>query len=145
MIGDPDDDINDTINLEINIIEVPNLNDVTIEGLRKGQIKDLKNELKLTKGRKATENLVTTTRSFIEDKYRKKGIIYADAKVKTRTVEDTAGSNIVNMKIDINRGNKVKISSITFDGNEQLKDKELRGAMSNTKKKFFLRVFKRQN
>jgi outer membrane protein insertion porin family len=143
IIGDPDDDIIDTINLEINIIEVPNLNDVTIEGLRKGQIKDLKNELKLTKGRKATENLVTTTRSFIEDKYRKKGFIYADAKVKTRTVEDTAGSNIVNMKIDINRGNKVKISSITFDGNEQLKDKELRGAMSNTKKKFFLRVFKR--
>lgn len=143
IIGDPDDDIIDTINLEINIIEVPNLNDVTIEGLRKGQIKDLKNELKLTKGRKATENLVTTTRSFIEDKYRKKGFLYADAKVKTRTVEDTAGSNIVNMKIDIDKGNKVKISDITFDGNEQLSDKELRGAMSNTKKKFFLRVFKR--
>ena len=65
IIGDPEDDIIDTINLEINIIEVPNLNDVTIEGLRKGKIKDLKEELQLTRGRKATENLVTTTRSFI--------------------------------------------------------------------------------
>lgn len=143
IIGDPNDDIIDTINLEINIIEVPNLNNVTIEGLRKGQTKDLKEELQLTKGRKATENLVTTTRSFIEDKYRKKGFLYADAKVKTRTVPDTTGKNIVNMKIDIDKGKKVKISDITFDGNEKLSDKQLRGAMSNTKKKVFYRLFKR--
>jgi outer membrane protein insertion porin family len=143
IIGDPEDDIIDTINLEINIIEVPNLNDVTIEGLRKGKTKDLKEELQLTKGRKATENLVTTTRSFIEDKYRKKGFLFADAKVKTRTVQDTTGKNIVNMKIDIDRGKKVKISDIIFTGNEKLSNKQLRGSMSNTKKKRFYSLLKR--
>jgi outer membrane protein insertion porin family len=143
IIGDPEDDIIDTINLEINIIEVPNLNDVTIEGLRKGKTKDLREELQLTKGRKATENLITTTRSFIEDKYRKKGFLYADAKVKTRVIEDTAGKNIVNMKIDIDRGKKVKISDIIFNGNEKLSNKQLRGSMSNTKQKRFYSILKR--
>jgi outer membrane protein insertion porin family len=143
ILKNPEDPTIDIINLEINIIEVPNLNNVTIDGLRKGQTKELIKELQLTKGRKATENLVTTTRSFIEDKYRNKGFLYADAKVKTRIVEDTTGKNIVNMKIDIDKGEKVKIAYINFEGNEQISDKKLRGAMSNTKKKNFLRVLKR--
>ncbi|WP_124978969.1 outer membrane protein assembly factor BamA [Nonlabens xiamenensis] len=141
--GNPDDALVDTINLEINIIEVPNLNEVTIEGLRKGQTKDLQEELKLSKGRKTTENLVTNTRTYIEDKYRKKGFLYADALVRTRVVEDTTGKNIVDMKIEVDRGPKVKIAEINFEGNEKISDKKLRGAMSNTKEKRFYRLLKR--
>lgn len=143
ILDDPNSDI-DIINLEINIVEVPNLNDVVIAGLKKNQIKDLQAELKLTKGRKATENLITTTRSFIENKYRDKGYLYADALVRIREVNDTTpNSNKVDMKIDVNRGKKVKITDITFDGNELIPDKKLRMAMKNTKKINPIRILKR--
>ncbi len=141
--GDPTDDIIDTINLEIFIVEVPSLRNVEMTGLRKGKIKDLTEELKLTKGRKATENLVTNTRSFIENKYRKKGFLYADALVRIREVQDTTDSNQVDMKIDVNKGKKPKISYITFEGNQQLPAKKLRGAMRNTKQRNIFRVLKR--
>ncbi len=143
ILNDPNSDI-DIINLEINIVEVPNLRDVVITGLKKNKVKDLQEELKLTKGRKATENLITTTRSFIENKYRDKGFLYADALVRIREVEDTLpNTNIVDMKIDVNRGKKVKISDITFEGNELISDKKLRKAMKNTKKINPIRVLKR--
>lgn len=142
-LNDPNSDI-DILNLELNIVEVPNLNDVVITGLRKNKIKDLKEDLKLTKGRKATENLITTTRSFIENKYREKGFLNTDAFVRIREVKDTMpNSNKVDMKIDINRGKKVKISDITFDGNELISDKKLRKAMKNTKKVNPISILKR--
>lgn len=141
--GDPNDDVIDTINLEFNIIEVPTLNSVVIEGVKKGQKKDLLAELNLSKGAKANENLVTTTRNFIEKKYQDKGFVNADALVRIREVEDTLGNNLVDMKIEIDKNEKVKIASINFEGNEQLSDKKLRKAMKNTKEKNFFRVLKR--
>ncbi len=141
--GDPDDDIIDTVDLEINIIEVPTLNKVEIDGLKKNQTKDLLKELNLSKGTKANENLVTTTRNFIEKKYRDKGFLNANALVRIREVKDTLGDKLVDMKIEVNKNEKVKISEINFEGNEQLSDKTLRKAMKNTKQKFFFRPLKR--
>lgn len=141
--GDPNDDVIDTIDLEFNIIEVPNLNEIKIEGLSKNRSNDLLKELNLTKGTKANENLVTTTRNFIEKKYKDKGFVNADALVRIREVEDTLGNTGVDMKIEINKNEKVKISSININGNEQLSDKKLRKAMKNTKQKSITNLLKR--
>jgi outer membrane protein insertion porin family len=141
--GDPNDDIIDTINLEFNIIEVPTLNAIEIEGIGKARQKDLLKELNLTKGAKANENLVTTTRNFIEKKYKDKGFLNADALVRVREVKDTLGNNLVDMKIEIDKGEKVKIDEIRFVGNEQLSEKKLHKAMKNTKQRNFFNVLKR--
>jgi outer membrane protein insertion porin family len=143
ITGDPDDDIIDTIDLEINIVEVPTLNSIVIDGIKKRKQEDLIKELNLAKGAKANENLVTNTRNFIENKYKDKGFINADALVRVREVKDTVGENLVDMKIDIDKGKKVKIAEINFEGNTQISDKKLRKAMKNTKEKNFLRVLKR--
>ncbi|AZQ42997.1 outer membrane protein assembly factor BamA [Nonlabens ponticola] len=143
ITGNPNDDIIDTIDLEINIVEVPTLAEVKIEGLKKGRARDLLKELNLAKGAKANENLVTNTRNFIENKYKDKGFLYADALVRIRENEDSTGQTTVDMRIDIDKGKKVKIAEINFEGNEQLSDKKLRGAMKNTKQKNFFRVLKR--
>ncbi|WP_194851394.1 outer membrane protein assembly factor BamA [Nonlabens antarcticus] len=141
--GDPSDDIIDTINLEFNITEVPTLEEIKVEGLSKNRTKDLLKELNLSKGAKANENLVTTTRNFVEKKYKDKGFINADALVRVREVNDTLGNNLVDMNIVLDKGEKVKISDITFEGNEQVDDKKLRKAMKNTKRKNFFNVLKR--
>ncbi len=145
VVPDPKGGAMDIINLELNIVEVPNLNNVDFTGIKEGKAKDLRTELKLTTGRKATENLVTNTRNFVENKYKEKGFLYADALVRVREVEDTSAqsTNRVDMKIDINKGEKVKINEITFTGNELIEDKKLRKAMRNTKRRNPFRLLKR--
>ena len=46
------------------------------------------------------------------------------------------------MLVHIDKGEKVKIKNITFEGNEAFSDKKLRKAMKNTKKKMPVRIFK---
>ncbi|KQC34489.1 membrane protein [Nonlabens sp. YIK11] len=143
ITGDPNDDKIDILDIEFVIEEVPTLNTIKIDGLKKNQSKDLLKELNLTKGTKANENLITNTRNFIEKKYQDKGFLYADALVRIRDVEDTLGNNYVDMKIEVDKNEKVKIKSIDFEGNTQLSDKKLRKALKNTKQKNFFRVLKR--
>lgn len=133
-----------TADLEINITELPTLNEATITGIRKGKAKELQKELKLNSGTKITKNLLTTTKNFITNKYKKDGFYFADVSLKTTPEIDSTGTEVgQNLNIDINRGNKVKISKIHIQGNEALSDKKLRRAMKNTKQKNPIRLFKR--
>ena len=47
------------------------------------------------------------------------------------------------MVVNVDKGEKVKIKNISFNGNEKLSDKKLRKAMKKTKKKNPIRIFKR--
>ncbi len=133
-----------TADLEINITELPTLNEATITGIRKGKAKELQKELKLNSGTKITKNLLTTTKNFITNKYKKDGFYFADVSLKTTPEIDSTGTEVgQNLNIDIDRGNKVKISKIHIQGNEALSDKKLRRAMKNTKQKNPIRLFKR--
>ncbi|MEO6348572.1 MAG: POTRA domain-containing protein, partial [Aquaticitalea sp.] len=106
---------------------------------KEGIIKDNK----LTKGAKVTENLTTTTRNYLISKYKKDGFYNASVTINTTEVTDSIEKRRVNMKIDIDKGEKIKIKDITFNGNEQITDKKLRKAMKKTKQKNFIRVLKR--
>ncbi len=130
----------DSIFLELNIIELPKLNDVKITGVKKSKTETLIKDNGLTKGKVVNENLITTTKNYIENKYKKDG--FYNAKVNVNTVPDTTSGNYVNMAIAIDRGKKIKIKDIDFSGNEIFTDAKLRRTMKNTKQKNFLRLFK---
>jgi len=130
--------------LELEIQEVPELAEVRIQGIKKKSEKEeLIEENKLTPGKKATENLVTTTRNYIENKYKKEGYLNAKVNINTIEVEDTTNTNKVNMVVNIDQGEKVKIAEINFSGNQEFSDAKLKRSMKNTKEKNFLRVWKR--
>ncbi|MEX2350676.1 MAG: outer membrane protein assembly factor BamA [Flavobacteriaceae bacterium] len=134
----------DVVDLEINITELPTLNDVSIEGLKKGKTKELLKEIKLTKGSKVTKNLITTTRNFIEKKYKDKGFLNAQAIISTSPVVDSTGTEVgQDLKITVDRGQKVKIKNINIAGNSEFTDGKARRAMKNTKQKNLLRLLKR--
>jgi outer membrane protein insertion porin family len=134
----------DVVDLEININELPTLNEATITGVRKGQVRELLRDLKLTQGTKITNNLITTTRNFIANKYREDGFYNTQVILSTVPVIDTTGTEVSqDIKINIDRGDKVKIQSINIAGNEDLNDRLLRRSMKNTKQKNPLRIFKR--
>lgn len=134
----------DVADLELEIVEVPELAEVRIQGIKKKSPKEeLIKENNLTPGVKVTENLITTTENYIENQYKEKGYFNTKVVVNTSPVQDTASINKVNMVVNIDRGEKVKIEEIDFIGNEQFSDSKLKAAMKNTKEKNFFRIWKR--
>lgn len=130
----------DSVYLLLNIVELPKLNEVKFTGIKKSKVDALIKDNGLTKGKVVNENLITTTRNYIENKYKKDG--FYSTKVNVNTVQDTSDGNTVNMVVAIDKGKKIKIGKINFTGNEVLSDAKLRKAMKNTKQKNFLRFFK---
>jgi len=130
-----------TIYLEFDVKELSKLGLVTIKGLRKGQIDDLAKEIEFKKGAMLTENLVTTTKNFIQNKFKEKGFL--KTKVNITTKIDTTANNTIAALINIDKGNRVKIKQISFSGNSALSDKKLRKTLKKTKQKFFGRFWRK--
>ncbi len=138
---------NGVADLELEITEVPKLSKIRIQGVKKRKEEELLEENKIRTGMKVTENLRTTTKNYIENKYREDG--YFNAKVVVNTSEaksDTTAlktNNLVNMVVNVDKGDRVKISDIDFIGNENFSNWKLKRSLKNTKQKNFLRFWKR--
>jgi len=130
-------------NIEIKLIDLPELKEVVIDGVKKSKFDEIIKDNKLLPGVKVTENLRTTTKNYLENSYQKKGFLKAKVNITTSEVTDSIDKQRVNMKLHIDKGDKVKIKDIVFDGNEKLSGKKLRKAMKNTKKKNPIRILKR--
>ena len=134
----------DKVDLELYIVELPKLNEVVIEGVRKGKVKEIIKDNELKKGTKITKNLITTTKNYITNKFRDQGYYNTQVAFSQVPFNDTLG-NLVgqNLKIIVNKGDRVKVKSIDFEGNEELSDKKLRSFMKNVKQKNPIRFYKR--
>lgn len=133
-----------TADIEISLADLPELKDVKVQGVKKRKVEEIIEENNLKPRTKVTENLITTTKNYLTNKYKKKGFLNTKVNVITSEVDnDSIEKTRVNMLVNIDKGNKVKIKSIDFNGNEQLSDKKLRKAMKNTKKKNPIRILKR--
>jgi len=129
--------------LEIRLADLPELNEVTVLGIKKSKIDKILSENKLAKGVKVTENLITTTKNYLSSKYKKDGFYNSKTTITTTESIDSIQKKSVNMIVDINKGAKVRVKDIIINGNEILSDKKLQKAMKNTKKKNTLRFYKR--
>ncbi|SFW44726.1 BamA/OMP85 family outer membrane protein [Cellulophaga fucicola] len=127
--------------LELNIVERPTLTDVTVYGVKKRKVADIIEDTDLKKGKKITQSLINNTENYLKNKYKKQG--YLNTKVNIATATDTTESNARKMVINIKKGEKVKISDITFDGNDALGAKKLQKSLKKTKKKKFYRFWKK--
>lgn len=130
-----------TVFLELNIIERPTLTNVKFYGVKKGKVESLIKDTDLKKGKKITESLISNSKNYITNKYKKQGYLNADVNIATS--KDTTDTNTQYMVVNVNKGDKVKIRDIIFEGNEQLSDKKLRKALKSTKKKKFGRFWKK--
>jgi outer membrane protein insertion porin family len=123
--------VGDSIYLELYLNELPKLTDVKIQGVRKGKIEGLIKDTDLNKGKIVNENLLTNTRNYIENKYRKDG--FYNTKVAINVIPDS--TNTVKMVVNIDKGKKVRVKDIVFKGSTTLSNGKLRRAMKNTKRK----------
>ena len=136
-------EVDNVVDLEIRLIDLPELSELEITGVKKRKYEDIIKENKLQIGVKVTENLITTTTNYLENKYKKKGFLNAKVNITTEEVVDSTNKNKVKMSLDINKINKIKIKEIEFDGTENLNAKILQKSMKNTKKSKIYRFWKR--
>lgn len=109
----------------------------TGKGIKKSQNEKLIKENDLKPGTKITENLVSTLQNKIPQQYIKKG--FADAKINIQEKASGEDPNLVDWTIEVDKGKKVKIESINFEGNENVSSKKLRKkGFKNTKQKRFI-------
>ncbi|MHA7942133.1 BamA/OMP85 family outer membrane protein [Formosa sp. 3Alg 14/1] len=133
-----------TASLEIHLYDLPALHNLKITGVKKGKFDEIIEDNNLNEGVKVTENLITTTKNYLESKYRKDGFYSTKVNINVIPVVDSLNSKPgVNMVVAIDKGQKVKIKDIDFIGNTVLSDSKLASSMKNTKKKVFGRVWKR--
>ncbi|WP_298879048.1 outer membrane protein assembly factor BamA [uncultured Polaribacter sp.] len=130
----------DTVYLQFDVQELPQLNSVKISGIKKGKAKELKKDAELKVGAMVTDNLIVTTKNYFTKKYTDKGFLKTKVSLDVKT--DTADANVVNMAIHIDKGRKIKIKDIIFTGNKALSGTKLRKAMKNTKEKLIGRFWK---
>ena len=129
------------ITIEIEIEELPTLSEVKIKGIKKGRIESILSDTELTVGKKLSESFLTNTKNFIQNKYKKEGFL--NTKVVLNTIKDTVEGNAYKMVVNIDKGPRVKIQDIVFDGNEIFNDKKLQSKFKNTKHKKSIRFWKK--
>src|SRR5690606_1819411 len=107
--------------LEIRLEDLPELNEVKINGIKKGKKEKIITENSLNKGVKVTENLLTTTKNYLVNKYKKDGFYNTKVNINTIEVEDTVqtSKSVMNMVVNIDKGKKVKVKKIQFSRSEE--------------------------
>lgn len=126
--------------LELELQERPRLSKFALKGVKKGDANDIRESIRLIKGKVVTENLIVSTENIIKNHYIDKGFL--NVEVETVMEPDTTLPNNVVLKFNVDRHKKVKIGKIIFHGNEEVKKGKLRRAMKETKQRTWWRVWK---
>ena len=116
----------DQIVLRFNLQDLKDLGEVkfTGKGIGKSKSEKLAKDNKLKPGTKITQNLVSTLKTNIPKEYVKKG--FADAKITIQDKVNAQDPNLVDWTINVDRGKRIKISHIEFEGNDNVSDRKLR-------------------
>jgi outer membrane protein insertion porin family len=128
----------DTVYLEIAIKELPRLSNLRLTGIRKSEIEDLNKKLD-DKGKIVNTNLLSRTTATIKRYFNEKGFYNATVTIKQRP--DPGDANSLILDVAINKGRKVMINSVTFEGNKDFSQGALRGYLSKTRTRKFYNLF----
>jgi outer membrane protein insertion porin family len=127
------------IYLDIYLKELPRLSKYSIRGVKKSQVDDLRDIMKLSRGKVVNQNLISSAKVRIKNYFVEKG--YTNVEVEYYQTPDTTEANTVILDFKVKPGNKLKINSITFEGNNTVESAKLRKQMKNTRQKG-LNIFK---
>lgn len=129
----PTDQYDRDVWLNINLLERPRVANVSFKGATSTEQEDLKEKLELIKGKPITSSLKLNINNIISDFYEEKGFLNATSTFQE--YRDTVNLNSSFLEIDINKGQRVKISNIVFEGNDHIPSHELKAALKKTKEK----------
>ncbi len=114
----------DHVVLDIHLQEQPRISRIEYVGVKRSAKKDLEEKLSLKAGQQATEATLDQAKRVIRKYYLDKGFLRV--RVDARRQQDTLNLNAVVVIFVVDRGKKVKIKEIDFEGNTAFKDSKLR-------------------
>lgn len=94
------------------------------KGIGKSKNEKLIKDNSLKPGTKITNNLISTLSTKIPEEYKKKG--FADAKITIQDKVNANDPNLIDWTIQVDKGKKIKIAKIEFEGNDQISDAKLK-------------------
>lgn len=122
--------IGDGVFLLIRVTEVPKLAEYEVEGVSKGDEKDLRKELPLLLRAPVRPGSLVRSQQIIRDYFAEKGRPLASTEITQERRED----NTVFLRLAVDKGPKVRVGEVVVDGNERLDDGDVRGVMKTRKK-----------
>ncbi len=121
----------DTAYFKISIVERPRVSRWTFSGIKTGDQKELMERLNLRRGGEFSDYVARTSTDIIKRYYKEKGFLLVDVDVQTQ--KDTVIKKAIRVNFHVDKGSKVKIKKITFEGNDHVKESKLARSMKKTK------------
>lgn len=120
--------------LNIHVQERPRLSRFSINGVRKTEADEIREDIKLSRGDVVTEHLKQNIKTLVLNRFKDKG--YYNVSVDIKEEIDTAMGNGKFLYINVDKGKKQKINKIYFVGNEEIASSSLISSFKNTKEQF---------
>ncbi|MBE6226911.1 MAG: outer membrane protein assembly factor BamA [Bacteroidales bacterium] len=130
----------DTCFLALELQERPRVSRWSFKGVKKSEQTDIADRVKLRRGGELSDYVVKSTTDIIKKYFSEKGFLKTTVSVEQEV--DTVVKNAIRVTFNINKGPKVKIETITFSGNDHIKDSKLASAMKKTKDKRLVNFLK---
>ena len=123
----------DTAFFKVSIIERPRVSRWVFSGVKSGEEKELRERLDLRRGGEFSEYVAKTSSDIIKRYYKEKG--FYNVRVDVNTKRDTVIKSAIRVQFAVDRGEKVKIQKITFNGADHVKESKLVKSMKKTRDK----------
>ncbi|MFC1528622.1 outer membrane protein assembly factor BamA [Candidatus Latescibacterota bacterium] len=127
--------LEDGYKIIIKIEVLPETRLVTTEGFKEYDEEEILNAIELVRGKMVGERKVTKMEKKILDMYHDKGFLMAKVDFELNLFPDD--STKVDIKISMNEGKKVKIKSISIEGNQNISDRRLLKIMETKAHRWF--------
>lgn len=132
--------VGDTVYFDIDVVERPRLSSFEFVGISKSQKTDISEKLADKAGKTIiNDNLYNTTKSIINKYLLDKGYFFTTIDFKPKP--DPNQENSVILEVLIDKGKRVKVHEINFEGNKNFKSAKLRKYLKKTKQQAFYKVF----
>ncbi len=110
------------VSLLIKVQEQPRLLEYKVEGIKRSERRDLKDEIDLIPGTAITEANIEQTKATINRFFREKGFWFTE--IETR-VEPSETENRSILILDISKGKRLEVKDIIFDGVNAFSNREM--------------------
>lgn len=131
--------VGDDLFVEIAVVERPRLVQLDVLGVKKSEKDDIIAKIGLAKDRVVTEDMKLSAVEVIRKFYYDKG--YRNVRIQTEEKMVEGIANAVSISYTIQKGNKVRVNSINFTGNESQSDLRLKKQMKGTKEMSKITLF----
>ncbi len=119
--------------LEIYLQERPRLSELNYFGLKKSEKEAVNEKVAMMRGSQVTPYLVARAERFIKNHFVEKGFFNTEVDIVQR--DDTSKVNHVILDVRVDKKEKVKVSRLTFEGNEAFTDGKLNRITKKTNQK----------